>query len=86
MPITPVREQERCRPEYNSSKGAESCGHEQHQLTDLEALSNRNLRAKKAMARELVDMGLSEEAVSRVLHLNGKPEEELVLNDRGSGR
>lgn len=47
---------------------------------NVESISQKNLRAKKAMARELLAMGLSEETANRVLHLNGKPEEELVLN------
>ena len=86
MSITPVKEQEGWRPEYSPSKDRESCQHEQHQLTDLEVMTNRNIRAKEAMARELVDMGLSEEAVSRVLHLKANPEEETALNKRDSGR
>jgi len=44
-------------------------GQEEKKLTGWEAISEKNLRAKTELARELADMGLSKEAVERILHL-----------------
>ena len=47
--------------------------HEQNQAIHLEHTSEENLRAKKVMAEELITMGLSEEAIERILHMGIGP-------------
>lgn len=42
---------------------------EEKKLTGWEAVFEKNMCAKKAMARELIDMGISKEAVERILHI-----------------
>ncbi|MFH1673384.1 MAG: hypothetical protein ABIF87_08165 [Pseudomonadota bacterium] len=41
-------------------------------MTGWEAMAETNMRAKTALARDLINMGLSQEAVGRILHLDEK--------------
>jgi ribosomal protein L30E len=43
--------------------------HTENRLEHLGQICEKNLRIKAAMARELVDIGLSKEAIKRVLHI-----------------
>ena len=50
----------------------EACKHEKDRWTEFEDTAKKNLSAKKAMACELLQMGLSGRAIDRILHLKGR--------------
>ena len=70
MSVNLIREQDKIDPEYITRPK------ERMPRAELELLFERNINAKKEVAPKLVDMGLSENAVKRVLHLEGELIEE----------
>ena len=62
-------------------------GQEEKKLTGWEAISEKNLRAKTELALELADIGLSKEAVERILHIKSKGvrSREQGAGSRGQG-
>jgi len=50
--------------------------HEKDRLPHLDGKAEENLMAKRAMARELASIGLSQGAIDRLLHLKAHVERE----------
>lgn len=72
MSINLIKKVETPRPECKTNVDQEIRHHEHNLLSDLEAISERSLCAKETMAQELLAMGLSKEAVVRILHTTTK--------------
>ena len=72
MQIKSKREGERLVTEHTSEVLESGPKQEQNRMPEMEITSLKNLSAKKAMAQELEAMGLSNEAIERLLHMRIK--------------
>ena len=76
MPNVEMKMKERYQDKgtVDAPKGTPS--HEGDRLAHLDHKAEKNLMAKKVMASELASMGLSQEAIDRLLHLKARIERE----------
>lgn len=69
MPLNLERKIEQPTTEPANNTEQKGPRHEQGQTGYFEAVSRNNLSAKKAMVMDLVEIGLSREAIERILHV-----------------
>lgn len=72
MAVDLIKKGERPTADCTAEQEKSEPQHERDRMNDLEITPDKNLRAKKALAEELVSMGLSREAIERVLHVRLK--------------
>ncbi len=70
--VIKLKELEILHTAQSGSEKEKILGQEEKKLTGWEAVFEKNMRAKTELARELADMGLSKEAVERILHIKSK--------------
>ena len=67
-----MKEKERYQDKGTVNAPKEARRHEKDRLPHLDDKAEKNLTAKRAMARELASMGLSQDAIDRLLHHKGR--------------